>query len=69
MQASVKPAEASVDTSTWRLLGHDSSDRSSREHTLQAGQDVCVEVDLRDAYGNSAGEHACDGISVCFQNA
>lgn len=58
MQASVRPAKASTGTSTWALFGHDSSGRSSCEHTLQAGQDVCAEVDLRDAYGNLAGELA-----------
>lgn len=64
MQVSVGPAQASADTSTWRLLNHDSSDRSSHEHTLQAGQDLCVEVDLRDAYGNLAGECACAGTAM-----
>ena len=59
MQASVRPAEASADTSTWVLLGHDSTGRSGLEHTLQAGQEVCVEVALCDAYGNLAGDFAC----------
>lgn len=56
VQASVRPAQASADTTTWILLGHDSSDKSSHEHTQQAGQDLCVEVDLRDAFGNLAGD-------------
>lgn len=64
MQVSVGPAQASADTSTWRLLNHDSSDRSSHEHTLQAGQKLCVEVDLRDAFGNLAGEYACAGTAM-----
>ena len=67
VQASVRPAEASADTTTWTLLGHDISDRSSHDHTLQAGQNLCVEVDLRDAFGNLAGDHACTGTASKFQ--
>ena len=63
VQASVRPAEASAETTTWILLGHDCSDRSIHEHTLQAGQDLSVEVDLRDAFGNLAGDCACTGTA------
>lgn len=67
VQASVRPAQASADTTTWILLGHDSSDRSSHEYTLQAGQDLCIELDLRDAFGNLAGDlqWLCNTISDC----
>lgn len=57
LQAQVLASAACPDTSSWALLG-DASHRTGRcQHTLQAGQPVCLVVDLRDAYGNLAGEH------------
>ena len=64
-QASVRPAEASSHTSAWTLLGHSRTGGISHEPVVQAGQELCVEAELRDAYGNMAGKDA----SSCMQRA
>ena len=56
LQAHVVPAPACPDTSTWVVQGSSSHSNGRHHHTLQAGQPVQIEVDLRDAYSNSAGE-------------
>jgi len=58
LQAQVVAAPACPDTSTWLVQGSSSHSNGRHQHTLQAGQPVHIEVDLRDAYGNLAGE--CD---------
>ena len=58
LQAQVVAAPACPDTSTWLVQGSSSYSNGRHQHTLQAGQPVHIEVDLRDAYGNLAGE--CD---------
>ena len=57
LQAQVLASAACPHTSTWALPGNESGRTGRRQHTLQAGQPVCLVVDLRDAYGNLAGEH------------
>ena len=56
LQAHVVAAPACPDTSTWVVQGSSSHSNGRHQHTLQAGQAVHIEVDLRDAYGNLAGE-------------
>ncbi len=56
LQAHVVAAPACPDTSTWLVPGSSSHSNGRHQHTLQAGQPVHIEVDLRDAYGNLAGE-------------
>ena len=48
-------AAACAETSSWRLLGS-SCPSGAGVHALQAGQPLELQVDLRDAYGNPAGE-------------
>ena len=55
LQAHVVAAAASADTSSWALPGGNSQRAGTHQCTLQAGQTVSLEVDLRDAYGNLAG--------------
>ncbi|KAL0032084.1 hypothetical protein WJX77_004214 [Trebouxia sp. C0004] len=54
IQAHVVAAPACPDTSTWVMQGIGSHSKGRHQHTLQAGQPVHIEVDLRDAYGNLA---------------
>ena len=56
LQAHVVAAPACPDTSTWLVQGSSSHSNGRHQHTIQAGQPVHIEVDLRDAYGNLAGE-------------
>ncbi|DBA83503.1 TPA: hypothetical protein ACH3X2_006431 [Trebouxia sp. C0005] len=54
IQAHVVAAPACPDTSRWVVQGSSSHSNGRHQHTLQAGQPVHIEVDLRDAYGNLA---------------
>ena len=58
LQAQVLASAACPDTSSWTLLGDESHRTGRCQHVLQAGQPVCLVADLRDAYGNLAGEHS-----------